>query len=53
MTIDKVHLQNFTVFKDMLLKPSRGINVLVGENGTGKTHFLKVLYYLILIFFLF
>jgi len=44
MTIDKVHIQNFTVFKDMLLKPSRGINVLVGENGTGKTHFLKVLY---------
>lgn len=44
MTINEVHIQNFTVFKDIMIKPSNGINVLVGENGTGKTHFLKSLY---------
>lgn len=39
-----VRLQNFTVFKDLKLKFSPGINVFVGENGTGKTHLLKTLY---------
>lgn len=44
MPINKVHLQNFTVFKNMTIIPSDGINILIGENGTGKTHFLKTLY---------
>lgn len=44
MAINEVNIRNFTVFEDIMLKPSNGINVLVGENGTGKTHFLKSLY---------
>jgi predicted ATPase len=37
-------LQNFTAFENLSLSPSPGINVLIGVNGTGKTHILKVLY---------
>ena len=44
MTITRVKLQNFTVFESLALEPSPGINVLVGANGTGKTHLMKVCY---------
>ena len=44
MTITRVKLENFTVFKSLDLEPSPGINVLVGANGTGKTHLMKVCY---------
>lgn len=38
-------LEHFTVFADASLEfLPNGINVFVGENGTGKTHALKVLY---------
>jgi energy-coupling factor transporter ATP-binding protein EcfA2 len=42
--ITSLRLQNFTSFEKFDLKPSPGINVLIGVNGTGKTHILKVLY---------
>lgn len=44
MQIKKTHIQNFTVFGDMQIEFSKGINVLIGTNGTGKTHLLKSLY---------
>ena len=44
MTITRVKLQRFTAFEDLDFQPSRGINVLVGANGTGKTHLMKVAY---------
>ena len=44
MTITRVILENFTVFDKLDLEPSPGINVLVGANGTGKTHLMKVCY---------
>ena len=44
MTITRLKLQRFTAFEDLDFKPSRGINVLVGANGTGKTHLMKVAY---------
>lgn len=37
-------LENFTVFSNATLEFVPGINVLIGENGTGKTHVLKSLY---------
>jgi len=40
----QLRLQNFTVFSDQTLEFVSGINVFVGENGTGKTHVLKALY---------
>ena len=37
-------MQNFTAFQDASFDFVPGINVFVGENGTGKTHVMKVLY---------
>ena len=39
-----LHLQNFTVFKDTQFEFVPGVNALVGENGTGKTHLMKAMY---------
>ena len=44
--IKHLTLHNFTVFKDANLKFSSGLNVIIGENGTGKTHLLKISYLL-------
>lgn len=44
MSIKSAHLQNFTVFEEMQIHFSKGINVVIGTNGTGKTHLLKVMY---------
>jgi len=39
-----LELTNFTAFRDLDLTLSPGVNVFIGENATGKTHLLKVLY---------
>lgn len=44
MIIKKIKLENYTVFVNQQIEFSPGINVLIGENGTGKTHLLKALY---------
>jgi ABC-type ATPase involved in cell division len=44
MKIERIRLQRFTAFEDLDLKLSPGINVLIGANGTGKTHVMKVIY---------
>lgn len=44
MSIKSVQLQNFTVFEELKIEFSKGINVVIGTNGTGKTHLLKVMY---------
>lgn len=44
MIIKKIKLENYTVFENQQIEFSPGVNVIVGENGTGKTHLLKVLY---------
>ena len=44
MPLAKVKLTNFTAFRQLEVEFSPGINALVGENGTGKTHLLKVCY---------
>ena len=35
---------NFTVFTDLNVEFSSGINIFVGQNGTGKTHLMKAVY---------
>lgn len=45
MKLQKVYLRNITVFTGLELGLSEGINIIIGENGSGKTNFLKVLYY--------
>ena len=44
MIIKKIKLENYTVFEDHQMEFCPGINIFIGENGTGKTHLLKVLY---------
>ncbi len=44
MNIKSIKLENFTVFEGVAINFTEGINVLIGENATGKTHLLKVLY---------
>ena len=44
MSIESIGLKNFTVFEDFQLEVSSGINLFIGENGTGKTHLLKAIY---------
>lgn len=42
--VTRIRLEHFTGFDALDLQPSSGINVLVGANGTGKTHLMKVAY---------
>ena len=42
--ISKVHLTRFTAFQDLKMTCSPGVNILIGANGTGKTHIMKALY---------
>jgi ABC-type Mn2+/Zn2+ transport system ATPase subunit len=42
--IERAELSNFTAFKQLSLEFSPGVNLLIGANGTGKTHLLKLLY---------
>ena len=42
--IKNILIKNLTVFDDMKIELSPKINVIVGENASGKTHVLKALY---------
>lgn len=44
MPITKIELNNVTVFDQLDIDFSPGINVLIGENGMGKTHIMKFIY---------
>lgn len=44
MNLKSIKIENFTVFDKMAIDFCDGINVFIGENATGKTHLLKVLY---------
>lgn len=43
-SIKKIVLRRFTAFESLAFHASPGINVLVGENETGKTHLMKIAY---------
>lgn len=42
--LKRLELDNFTLFPKARLDFAPGLNVIVGENGTGKSHLLKVAY---------
>lgn len=44
MPIQRLHIKEFSAFKEATLDFSPGINVLIGANSTGKSHLLKLLY---------
>lgn len=45
--IKTLEVQNFTALPDATWEFASGLNVIVGENGFGKTHVLKLLYALL------
>ena len=42
--LKSLEIKNFTAFGSADLQFAKGLNVFVGENGTGKTHLLKLPY---------
>lgn len=44
MYLERLKMTNYTVFREQTMNFSHGVNIFVGENGTGKTHVLKLLY---------
>jgi AAA15 family ATPase/GTPase len=49
--IKKATIRNLTVFSDTELEFGNNLNVIIGENGTGKTHLLKLLYSILAVSF--
>ena len=41
--ISSLQLKNFVAFTDLAIEFSPGINIIIGENGTGKTQLLKAI----------
>lgn len=44
MPLTRIKIENFKVFEDITIPFSKGLNILVGENGMGKTHVMKLAY---------
>lgn len=42
--VSQLSLENFSAFSEGSFSFSPGINVLLGENGSGKTHLMKLIY---------
>lgn len=42
--LTKIEFENFTAFENLHLSLSPRVNVIIGSNGTGKTHLLKAIY---------
>ena len=42
--LERLRLENFTVFPEVRLEFAKQLNVVVGENGMGKTHLLELPY---------
>jgi predicted ATPase len=47
MTLTRLELSNLTVIEAANIEFAPGINVFIGENGTGKSHILKAIYALL------
>lgn len=44
MPINTIKFEHFTAFKELDIPCSPGVNIFIGQNGTGKTHILKAAY---------
>ncbi|MGI9323526.1 MAG: AAA family ATPase, partial [Pseudomonadales bacterium] len=42
--LKSIKFENFTAFEKLNVDLSEGVNIFIGENGTGKTHILKAAY---------
>lgn len=45
MHIEKLFLQNFLTYKKQFVEPFDGLNVITGQNGSGKTNLAESIYY--------
>ncbi|MCI5148034.1 MAG: ATP-binding protein, partial [Candidatus Electrothrix sp. MAN1_4] len=45
--LQQLEIKNFTVFQDADFNFANGLNVIIGENSSGKTHILKLAYSII------
>ncbi len=43
--LQSLEIKNFTVFEEAKLEFSAGLNIIIGDNGTGKTQLLKLGYF--------
>lgn len=43
MYIEKVEIRNFKAIEDMTIEFQQGTNLLIGDNGAGKTSILEAL----------
>lgn len=43
-TLRRLRVSGFTVFSEQTIEFAKGVNVIVGENGTGKSHLLRLAY---------
>ena len=46
MRLTQLHIKNFRNLEDVLLIPVQGVNLIVGDNASGKTSLLEAIYYL-------
>ena len=44
LIVRELRLSKITTFESISLSFSKSLNVIIGENGTGKTHILKIIY---------
>ena len=44
MKLEQLTVKEFSVFEDVAMEFSPGLNVLIGENATGQSHIMKLLY---------
>ena len=43
MKIEKITTQNYRCFKNLEIRFTKGVNILIGKNGTGKSTIINAL----------
>ena len=45
MHIENISIKNFRNISDIKIKPSKKINLIIGNNAQGKTNFIEAIYF--------
>lgn len=48
MHLASIHVDRFRNLRSLAIEPAEGLNLIVGENGQGKTNFLEAIYFALL-----
>ena len=46
MRLNRILVKNFRNYKEQVLDFDRGVNIFIGDNGSGKTNILEAIYVL-------